>query len=161
MHWTNRLHHALIAISDRVNRLDLDARLLAASGVRLDRALFPLLSRVALNPDFNVAELANLVGRDHSTVSRQIVKLEQLGLLARRSDPKDQRSRQLALTAAGEDMLQRVAAARRRMMEEHFADWDKSDRDQLIDLMGRMLNQGGLPPPPSAAGEGRAEANGV
>lgn len=141
MHWTDRLHHALIAISDRVNRLDLDARLLAASGVQLDRALFPLLSRVALNPDFNVAELANLVGRDHSTVSRQIVRLEQLGLLTRRSDPSDQRSRQLMLTAAGRNLLARVAAVRRQRMEEHFADWNEADRDRLIELMTAMLDR--------------------
>jgi len=142
MDWTDRLHGALIAISDRVNRLDLDASLLAASGVRLDRALFPLLSRVALNPDFNVAELANLVGRDHSTVSRQVVKLEQLGLLTRTSDPDDQRARQLALTKAGEEMLSRVAAARRQRMEDHFTGWDEADRDRLIALMSRMLERG-------------------
>lgn len=142
MPWTDRLHRALIAISDRVNRLDLDARLLADSGVQLDRALFPLLSRVALNPDFNVAELANLVGRDHSTVSRQIVKLEQLGLLARTSDPNDQRSRQLALTQAGDDLLARVAAARRQRMEEHFAEWDEVDRERLIELITAMLDRG-------------------
>eukprot|EP01030_Chromulinospumella_sphaerica_P011280 gene11280-11083_t len=135
MHWTDRLHRALIAISDRVNRLDLDARLLAASGVQLDRALFPLLSRVALNPDCNVAELANLVGRDHSTVSRQVVRLEQLGLLSRTSDPSDQRSRQLTLTAAGKNLLAQVAA-------EHFADWSEADRDRLIELMAAMLDQG-------------------
>ncbi|WP_430425018.1 MarR family winged helix-turn-helix transcriptional regulator [Phenylobacterium sp.] len=141
MHWTDRLHRALIGISDRVNRLDLDARLLASSGVQLDRALFPLLSRLALNPDFNVAELANLVGRDHSTVSRQIVRLEQLGLLTRRSDPSDQRSRQLTLTVAGRNLLAQVAAVRRRKMEEHFADWNEADRDRLIELMNAMLDR--------------------
>lgn len=147
MHWTDRLHGALISVADRVNRLDADARLLAASGVKLDRALFPLLSRVALNADINVAELANLIGRDHSTVSRQVVKLERLGLLVRKADPADQRSRRLALSETGQDILARIAAVRRRGMEEHFAQWSEADRERLIGLMARMLDPG--------TGEGR------
>lgn len=139
MHWTDQLHRAVIAISDRVNRLDLDARLLAASGVKLDRALFPLLSRIPMNAKLNVADLANLVGRDHSTVSRQVVKLEQLGLLVRTSDPDDQRAHHLTLSKAGRDMLARIGRVRRKWMEEHFADWNAADRTRLIKLLDRML----------------------
>jgi DNA-binding MarR family transcriptional regulator len=139
MHWTDRLHRALIGISDRVNRLDLDSRLLAASGVKLDRALFPLLSRVAMNPDINVAELANLVGRDQSVVSRQIAKLEKLELLLRANDPDDQRSRHLTVSERGKGMLARIGKVRRRLMVEHFAQWDTADRERLIEMMERML----------------------
>ncbi|MFZ5668045.1 MAG: MarR family winged helix-turn-helix transcriptional regulator [Pseudomonadota bacterium] len=142
MDWVARLHQALIAVSDQVNRLDLDARLLADSGVKLDRALFPLLSRIAMNPRMNVSDLANLVGRDHSTVSRQVVKLEKLGLLTRTSDPDDQRSLHLSVSEAGEGLLARVGAVVRRRMEEHFAGWDVADRDRLIELMARMLELG-------------------
>ena len=145
MRWTERLYRALIAVSDLVNRFDVDARLLAASGVKLDRALFPLLARIAMDADINVAELANLVGRDHSSVSRQIVKLEKLGLIVRTSDPGDQRSRQLAVSKTGRDMLARIEAVRRQWMETHFEQWTKADRDQLIELMERMLDRGDEP----------------
>lgn len=141
MHWTDRLHRAVIAVSDQVNRLDIDARLLAASGVKLDRALFPLLCRIAIKADMNVAELANLVGRDHSVVSRQIVKMEKLGLLVRTSDPSDRRSRHLALSKAGREMMSRISAERRRWMEGHFAQWDKADRNRLIELMSQMFER--------------------
>ncbi len=140
MDWTDRLHQALIAIADLVNRFDVDTRLLAASGVKLDRALFPLLSRVAMHEHVNVAELANVVGRDHSTVSRQIVRLEELGLIRRTNDPGDQRSRHIALSESGREMMDRVGHARRQWMEEHFASWKKADRDQLVDLLSQMLN---------------------
>jgi len=143
MHWTDRLHRDLIAISDVVNRLDVDVRLLASTGVSLDRALFPLLSRVAMNKDMNVAELANLVGRDHSTVSRQIVKLERLGLLDRASDPKDQRSRHLTLSKEGQKMMAKIDRVRRLWTENHFSQWEVADRERLIDLMDRMLARGG------------------
>ncbi len=151
MHWTDQLHRAVIAISDRVNRLDLDARLLAASGVKLDRALFPLLSRIAMNTNMTVADVANLAGRDHSTVSRQVVKLEQLGLLVRTADPNDQRAHHLALSKAGSEMLARIAKVRRKWMEDHFAGWNAADRKRLLELLDRMLT----PPPEAAPPSGR------
>lgn len=77
------------------NRLDVDARLLAASGVKLDRAPFPLLSRIAMNADMNVAELANIVRRDHLVVSRQIIKTEKL---VRKYDEKQRSNAQFYQT---------------------------------------------------------------
>lgn len=142
MHWTTRLHRALIAISDIVTRFDVDSRLLAASGVKLDRALFPLIARIAMDPDMNVAALANLIGRDHSCVSRQIVKLEKLGLINRTADPEDQRSLRLSLSRTGRDMMARIDAVRRQWMKHHFADWDERDREELIELLERMLDRG-------------------
>lgn len=139
MHWTDRLHRALLGVSDMMIRVDVDGRLIAASGVKLDRALFPLLARIAMSPDMNVAALANLVGRDHSTVSRQIVKLEELKLIVRTSDPDDERSRRLAPTNAGTTVLSRINAVRRQWMLHHFSEWSRADRDQLIALMERMV----------------------
>lgn len=141
MDWKARLHGALIAIADLVNRQDVDARLLTISGVKLDRALFPLLTRIPMHADINVAELANLVGRDHSTVSRQVVKLEQLGLILRPHDPADQRSRRLVLSEAGQTMIDRIDVVRRQWMEDHFAGWSSADRDRLIALLDQMLGR--------------------
>ena len=45
-----------------------DERLLQEAGVGLDRALFPLLVRIGLYGPVGVVELADIVGRDHSTV---------------------------------------------------------------------------------------------
>lgn len=143
MDWANRLHRSLIAVADIVNRLDIDARLLAVAGVKLDRALFPLLARVAMSPDINVAEMANVVGRDHSTVSRQIIKLEELGLLVRHPDPGDNRSRRLVLSAQGHEVMARIETIRRQWMEAHFRTWADQDRDHLIELLERMVDRSG------------------
>jgi len=123
MDWQDRLYRSLIAVADLINRLDVDARLLAAAGVKLDRALFPLLARVAMTPDINVAEMANIVGRDHSTVSRQVIRLEELGLIVRLPDPEDSRSRRLVLSAQGQEIMARIAEIRRQWMEAHFQSW--------------------------------------
>lgn len=139
MDWTDRLHRSLITIADLVNRHDVDARIIAAAGVKLDRALFPLLARVAMSPEINVAELANVVGRDHSTVSRQIVRLEQLELVVRTVDPDDSRARRLTLSEQGKAMMARIEPIRRQWIRDHFRDWDKSDRDRLIQLLQEMV----------------------
>lgn len=141
MHWTDRIHRALITIADLVNRHDIDARIIAASGVKLDRALFPLLARVAMRPEINVAELASAVGRDHSTVSRQIVKLEQLGLIDRTVDPADSRARRLKLSADGKAMMARIEPVRRQWIEDHFQAWHTGDRDRLVQLLDEMVKQ--------------------
>jgi len=60
-----------------------DDALLKAASVQLDRALFPLLLRIGTMGPLNVAELAELVGRDPSTVSRQVAKLEGWRLVER------------------------------------------------------------------------------
>ncbi|NJR80076.1 MarR family winged helix-turn-helix transcriptional regulator [Sphingomonas corticis] len=145
MHWTDRLHPLLIGVSDVVNRLDVDTRLLAASDVKLDRALFPLLSRLALHEPMNTVELANLVGRDHSVVSRQVAKLEALELVERVPDERDRRARLLKPSAAGRELLARVAVARRRWMEADFRAWPDEDIETLIALVGRMLDGLGSP----------------
>jgi DNA-binding MarR family transcriptional regulator len=142
MDWQDRLYRSLIAVADLINRLDVDARLLAAAGVKLDRALFPLLARVAMTPDINVAEMANIVGRDHSTVSRQVIRLEELGLIVRLPDPEDSRSRRLALSAQGEEIMARIAEIRRQWMEAHFQSWRANDRDRLVHLIEKMVEGG-------------------
>ncbi|QDK97044.1 MarR family transcriptional regulator [Acinetobacter tandoii] len=138
--WTDRLHRSLISIADLVNRLDVDTHLLDASNIKLDRALFPLLTRIQMSSGINVAELANIIGRDHSTVSRQVVKLEQIGLIIRMNDPRDQRSLCLYLSDSGIEMLEKVNNVRRTLMEDHFSDWNEAERDYLIALLERMLN---------------------
>ena len=60
-----------------------DDALLREAGVDLDRALFPLLVILGVRGALGVAELADQVGRDHTTVSRQLAKLESLDLVAR------------------------------------------------------------------------------
>jgi DNA-binding MarR family transcriptional regulator len=69
------LREAILDITAVVNSPKPDAALIAAAGVELDRALFPLLSRVERMGALGVKELAEAVGRDYTTVSRQVAKL--------------------------------------------------------------------------------------
>lgn len=137
--WADDVHAALLALVGLFNRPEPDATLIAAAGVKLDRTLFPLLSRIGVAGAIGVVELAHLTGKDHSTVSRQVAKLEKLGLVKRQPDPQDSRIRLLVPSPAGAEMIGRLREARHRAIELWFADWSKADREKLLELLTRML----------------------
>jgi DNA-binding MarR family transcriptional regulator len=137
--WSDEIHAVLLRLNGYMNRPDLDQAFLAHAGVKLDRALFPLLTRIGLAHPISVVELANLVGRDHSTVSRQAAKLEALGLVERQAAKDDQRVRLLEPSATGRKMLDQFAAARRRFVSSRLGDWTDEERSTLLGLLERLL----------------------
>jgi len=136
--WSDEIHAVLLRLNGYMNRPDLDQAFLARAGVKLDRALFPLLTRIGLSHPISVVELANLVGRDHSVVSRQVAKLEALGLVERQAAAADQRVRFLEPSASGRKMLDQFAAARRKFLGERLGGWTDDERSSLLDLLGRF-----------------------
>src|ERR1700733_5235806 len=85
------LHDSLIDIVRVMNNPERDAAMVREAGSELDRALFPLLVGIERLGPIGVVELANGVGRDYTTVSRQVAKLETLGLVKRQSNATDRR----------------------------------------------------------------------
>ena len=137
--WADALRTALLQVVRHVNRPEVDAQIIAEAGVQLDRALFPVLSRVGVDTPVSVVELGDALGKDHSTISRQVAKLESLGLVRRRPAPQDGRVRLLEPTARGAEMLARISQARRAMLIDRFEDWSPQDRDQLLTLLQRSV----------------------
>lgn len=130
---------ALIGLMSFLNSPQRDEALLSEAGVSLDRALFPLLVRLGMSGPLSVAALADQVGRDHTTVSRQLSKLESLGLIARAGGGVDRRVRTACLTAAGEQIVQAISAARRRLLSGALAGWSQADRASLAGLNRRFV----------------------
>src|ERR1700722_11731479 len=96
-----RLHSALLDILSVMSRPQRDEALIKEAGIRLDRALFPLLVSVERFGPIGVLDLADRVGRDYTTVSRQVAKLESLGLVERRDNAADRRVRGATVTPKG------------------------------------------------------------
>jgi DNA-binding MarR family transcriptional regulator len=135
-----RLREAILDLSAVINSPKPDAALIAAAGVELDRALFPLLSRIERGGSLGVKELAASVGRDYTTVSRQVSKLETLGLVSRESHPGDGRISKAALTAEGRKMATAVDRARKSQLEPLLAQWSDTDFDHLLRLTRRLAD---------------------
>src|SRR5271163_3654747 len=89
-----QLHNTLIDLVGFMNQPRRDTALIQEAGISLDRALFPLLMGIQRHGPIGVVELAGLAGRDYTTVSRQVTKLESLGLVVRRPSKGDRRLRE-------------------------------------------------------------------
>ncbi|MFT4185451.1 MAG: MarR family winged helix-turn-helix transcriptional regulator [Rhizobium sp.] len=134
------LHGALLEIVGVMNRPQRDEAMVREAGISLDRALFPLLVLVERLGPIGVVELADRVGRDYTTVSRQVSKLESLGLVARQESTVDRRIREAVITEKGKAMTDRVDAARERIALAIFAAWDERDVEDLVRLMRRFAD---------------------
>ncbi len=135
-----RLHHALIDLVGMINQPQRDIALIREAGISLDRALFPLLVGIERRGPIGVGELADLVARDYTTVSRQLAKLESLRLVARRPCKGDGRVREATITAKGRAMTDSLDAARERLASVLLADWSKKDLQDLARLMRRFAD---------------------
>src|SRR5258708_7712337 len=136
--WSDDIHAVLLQLNGYMNRPDVDQAFLARAGVKLDRALFPLLTRIGLYQPISVVELASLVGRDHSTVSRQVTKLEALGLVERQAAKHDQRVRLLSPSASGRKMLGQFSRVRRAFLGDRLGSWTDEERRTLLELLRRF-----------------------
>jgi DNA-binding MarR family transcriptional regulator len=134
------LHHALVDLMGFMNSPQRDTALLDEAGVSLDRALFPLLIAIERKGPVGVVELSDFVGRDYTTVSRQVAKLDSLGLITRRPSKADKRVSEARITADGKEMTMAIDAARERMATVLFAHWSKRDLQDLARLMRRFAD---------------------
>jgi DNA-binding MarR family transcriptional regulator len=132
------LHGAVLDIVSVINRPQNDAVLIEEAAVPLDRALFPLLVGIERFGPIGVVDLADRVGRDYTTVSRQVAKLESLGLAERRQSPADRRVREALVTPKGKAMTNALDAARERIGRAAFETWDAQEMNELVRLMRKF-----------------------
>ena len=134
------LHGSLLDIVSLINRPQLDEVLIKEAAIPLERALFPLLVVIDKFGPIGVVDLADRVGRDYTTVSRQIAKLASLDLVERKVDATDRRIRETAISPKGKVMTRAVDAARERLGRRIFETWDPRDFDELVRLMRKFAD---------------------
>lgn len=131
---------AVVDLVGVVNRPQRDARMIEEAGIVLDRALFPLLVGVGRFGPIGVSDLADRVGRDYTTVSRQVAKLESLGLVERRPGTTDKRVTEASITIEGRKMTDAIDRARDKLLGIMLADWSADDIQTLAPLVRRLAD---------------------
>lgn len=134
------LHLSLLDIMSAMNRPERDEYLVRAAGISLERSLFPLLIGVERVGPLALVDLAQRVGRDYTTVSRQVSRLEALGLVVREANSVDRRVRKVRITPQGKRMTDRLDAARQRIGRRIFEAWEPRDVDALLRLMRKFAD---------------------
>lgn len=135
-----RIHESLIDLIAVLNLPQRDEALIAEAGIHLDRALFQVLVAIRRFGPIGVVELAERGGRDHTTVSRQVAKLAELGLVERRPSAIDRRVKEAVLTEAGRRVTEALDAARERMFLPALAEWSDRDLIELDRLLRRLAD---------------------
>jgi DNA-binding MarR family transcriptional regulator len=135
-----KLHAAVLDVVGVMNGPQRDQTIIKEAGIALDQVLFPLLVIVYKLGPIGVVALADRVGRDYTTVSRQLDKLDRLGLIQRRKASRDGRIREAEITPAGRMMNAAIDAAREQLLTAAFASWNRTDVDVLAELLRRFAN---------------------
>ncbi|MBO1114269.1 MarR family winged helix-turn-helix transcriptional regulator [Bordetella petrii] len=139
------LHRSLISIVSVMNRPRNDERLIAEAGVQLDQALFRLLVVIERVGPIGVVDLADRLGRDYTTISRQVAKLERMEMVMRHENSEDRRIREAVVSSKGKAITDQLDQARERLARGIFQDWTAEDITDLVRLMRKFaeaLEQG-------------------
>ncbi|MET9224120.1 MarR family winged helix-turn-helix transcriptional regulator [Streptomyces sp. NPDC088197] len=104
----------------------------------MDRAAYLLLNRLDREGPMGVKALAEAMGIDSSTVTRQVAPLVDTGLVKRTSHPEDGRAVVLALSPRGRSRLDAVRDSRRRLMAEVTDEWTPREREIFTELLARF-----------------------
>lgn len=116
----NQIFESLITIVNFFNDPEQDEVLLKKVGNN-DKNLLPIVVRVGRQPEISVGELAKQLGKNHSSVSRQIRKLENKGFIYSLNKSEDKRIRMIVLAPKGEKIYKDITAVRYQLLTELFS----------------------------------------
>ena len=137
---TDDLLGALADMIALVNQSAFSGRIVDEAGLWLDPALIRILVGINRFGPVGVVELAERVARDQTTVSRQVTKLEQLGLVERQPSPSDRRVNEVVLSKDGRSAAKRLIGAQEKVMADLLADWREKDIAEMTRLSRRLAN---------------------
>lgn len=133
-----RASGALLAAETALGRL-IDTEAVSPTG--LDSTIVDLLLRLDQAPGnrMRAVELSRQVLMSPSHISRTLDRAEAAGLVRRGPDPDDRRAAQVAITAAGRDVVAdfapRLTAVIDRVINQHLSE---NEIDTLVELLGRI-----------------------
>lgn len=131
-----RLQHEVALFARRAEQ----TRLVGVGKARnsMDRAAYLLLNRLDQEGPMGVKALAEAMGIDSSTVTRQVAPLVDTGLVKRTSHPEDGRAVVLALSPRGRGRLDEVRDSRRQLMAQVTGAWTTQEREIFTKLLVRF-----------------------
>lgn len=125
-HMIRRLHQASVS-------------LFLEETAETDQSLTPVqyaaLCAIRMRPGLDQATLAGLIAYDRVTIGGVVERLVQKGLVDRRVSARDRRARELALTEAGETLVDTVTPAVRRAQVRMLDGLDAAERATFLKLL--------------------------
>ncbi|WP_298460632.1 MarR family winged helix-turn-helix transcriptional regulator [uncultured Cellulomonas sp.] len=136
---------AALAVNDALGRVlrwagrgDVRRDLLGPAGAELTLTDSWLLTAVHDRQPVRASDLATWQGVDRSTITTQVRRLEDRGLVARTPEPGDRRAFALTLTPRGAQVHRRITLAGATVLDRALAGWDPAAREALAAALGRL-----------------------
>lgn len=136
----NELINSLVSIVSFFNRTDRDRAFVKAAGINLEATSFQLFVTIGRMQPTNVSDLANMLGKSHSSVSRQIDKLEQKKLVETRDSEKDARIRTVELSKQGQEITKIINQTRLKEVDAVLSRWTDDEKQQLVADLEHLAN---------------------
>jgi DNA-binding MarR family transcriptional regulator len=109
-----------------------------ASPQPLTLAQLHILKLMTTNDQHRVTELADLLGVSPPAATKNIDKLERLGLVARAPSPDDRRATLLSVSARGRRLVDRYEHIKRERLLPVLGEFRPEELDQLASLLERF-----------------------
>jgi DNA-binding MarR family transcriptional regulator len=133
-----QVHEAFTALMRWAQRGDVRRLLIGDAAVTLSINDITLLRAIDKHGPVRVSDLAAWQGVDKSTVTPQVHRLEDRGLVARQGDPHDRRAVRLSVTGLGRRTLQGMNEVGVHLFEQALDGWPRADQRALATLMLRL-----------------------
>ena len=109
--------------------------------MRVDRAGVMLLYKLHhAKGALRISELAELLSIDTPGVTRKVQQLERLGYVSIQPEVEDKRAKRVALTANGDETLQRVMAAGKKRLGRLVDGWTQQEIEELTVSMSKLAD---------------------
>jgi MarR family transcriptional regulator, lower aerobic nicotinate degradation pathway regulator len=110
------------------------------SSLGVTASQYGLMFILRARPGLEQIGLSRLIGLDRSTTALVLRKLETDGLIVRRPGSIDRRRKELALTAKGHALLNRLAEPAKRAQKKVLAPFTAAERDQFLALLTKFVD---------------------
>jgi DNA-binding MarR family transcriptional regulator len=117
-----------------------------AAGYDLTSVQFAALDAIAANPGVDQARIAGLISYDRATIGGVIDRLEQKGLVIRKTSPKDRRAKEVSLSPEGEAIIGPLFALVESLQPEILLGLDHAEREVFMTLARKALLASGTRP---------------
>lgn len=125
----------------RLHQISVGVFLQELAELGLTPVQYAALQSVANQPGTDQRSLARSIALDASTTGGVLDRLEQRGVLERRTAPTDRRARQLWLTPAGEKLLAEAVPAMLQAQEQILAPLTERQRKEFMRLMRIVVDR--------------------
>jgi DNA-binding MarR family transcriptional regulator len=130
-----------LSVIIRWSRLRFYERIAEFANLRIDRSAISILDMLARHGPLRTSELADRLGLDRSTISRQVTAAMESGYIEKSSDVRDGRAALVSLSDEGKRIRQVLAHAWHSIAMELVADWTYKDQTEAGRLLAKLAER--------------------